>query len=118
MGTKSIEIKEDPRLLEILSGIQDQVTKLKELPETVKLLDSRIASLETQTGKLSDTPASPRISGSTSSETQNGNEMELRDQKIAELETQIAHLESLEHRENIILEWVVLYNKQNQNFRT
>ncbi len=32
--------------------------------------------------------------------------MELRDQKIAELETQIAHLESLEHRENIILEWL------------
>jgi hypothetical protein len=107
MGTKSTEIKEDPRVLDILSGIQDQVTKLKELPETVKLLDERIASLETQREKTTDAPASPKISGSTSSETQDGtNGMELRDPKIAELETQIAHLESLAHRDNIILEWL------------
>jgi vacuolar-type H+-ATPase subunit I/STV1 len=107
MGTKSTEIKEDPRVLDILSGIQDQVTKLKELPETVKVLDERVASLETQREKTADTPASPRISGSISNETPKETfELELRDHKISDLETQIAQLESQAHRENIVLEWL------------
>jgi hypothetical protein len=102
MGTKSTGAKEDPRVLEILSCIQDQLTKFQELPETVKDIDNRFSSLETQTEKRTDTPASPRISGSISNETQEKtNEMELRDHKITELESQIAILESPEFRDNL-----------------
>ena len=36
----------------------------------------------------------------------NTNEAELKDQRIAELETQMLRLESPEYRENLILEWL------------
>jgi hypothetical protein len=107
MGTKSTEIKDGSRILEILSGIQDEITKLKELPETMKALNNRVASLETQNAKMNDTPASPRISGDTSSDTQQETkELELRDTRISELESQVAILQSSEYRENMILEWL------------
>jgi hypothetical protein len=81
LSVQFAKLKFKARVLEILSGIQDQVTKLKELSETMKLLDSRISSLETQTGKLTDTPESPKISRSISNEAQKeNNELELRDQ--------------------------------------
>ena len=114
MGTKSKETLEDPAILKILSGMQEKIAKLQDLPETVTVLSNRVSSLESRSSTGTDTPEFPGTSGNTLTETQeeknrmenNSNQAELKDQRIAELETQLLHLESPEHRENIILEWL------------
>ncbi|BAS31230.1 hypothetical protein [Dehalococcoides mccartyi] len=102
MGTKSTETQADPRITKILSRMENQIAKLEDLPETVKVLDNRLSSLEEQPPEeKSDMPVSLETSGNIST-----SELELRDTKISELESQIALLESPEFRDNLILEWL------------
>ena len=102
MGKKLDEIQGDPRIIKILSGMEDKIAKLEDLPETVKVLDNRVSSLEEESPEeKSDTPESLEVSGNTST-----SELELRDTKISELESQVAILESPEFRENLILDWL------------
>ena len=114
MGTKSKETTENAGILKILSGMQEKLAGLKDLPEALKVLDNRVSSLENQSSSKTSMQAFPETSGNTLADTQeeknrmeNDNRVvELRDQKITELEAQIAHLESPEHRDNLILEWL------------
>jgi hypothetical protein len=102
MVKKLDETMGDPRIIKILSGMEDKIAKLEDLPETVKVLDNRVSSLEEQPPEeKKDTPVSLEASGNTSTD-----ELELRDTKISELESQIAILESTEFRDNLILEWL------------
>ncbi len=87
MGMKSKETLEDPAILKILSGMQEKIAKLQDLPETVKVLGNRVSSLEKQPPKRTDMQASPETSGNTLIETQEeknrmeneNREVELRD---------------------------------------
>lgn len=114
MGTKSKETLEDSAILKVLSGMQEKMAKLKDLPETLKTLDDRVSSLENQPPKKTGIQESPGTSGNTLTDTQEErkemesetNEVVLKDRRIAEMETQIVHLESPEHREGLILEWL------------
>lgn len=102
MGTKSSETQGDPRIIRVISRMEDKLAKLEDLPETVKVLDNRLSSLEEQPPEeKTDTPVSLETSGNIST-----SELELRDTKISELESQIAILQSPEYRENTILEWL------------
>jgi len=114
MGTKSKETLEDGEILKILSGMQEKIASLKDLPEALKVLDNRVSSLENQSSSKISMQASPETSGNTLADTQEEkdrmenatNQAELKDQRITELEAQVVHLESPEHRENLILEWL------------
>ncbi|HSW57758.1 MAG TPA: hypothetical protein VLH15_05115 [Dehalococcoidales bacterium] len=66
MAKKLHEIQGDSRTSEILSGINTKIAKLQDVPEQIKALDSRIASLENHPGQNTDTTDSPAISGNIS----------------------------------------------------
>lgn len=70
MGTKSKETLEDPAILKILSGMQEKIAKLQDLPETVTVLSNRVSSLECRSSTKTSMQASPEISGNTLTETQ------------------------------------------------
>jgi len=112
MAKKLHETQGDSRTLEILSGMNTKIAKLQDVPEQIKALDRRIASLESHPGQRTDSPESPAISGNFSNNEESktmeneAQKVVLKDRKIAELEAQVAHLESPEHRDNLILEWL------------
>lgn len=107
MGAKSKEIQSEARNPEVLSSIADKVSKLENLPEMVKNLDDRISSFESHIKTESENQDSPVNPDSSSNEARkDAVELELRDTKISELESQVAILQSSEFRENMILEWL------------
>lgn len=112
MAKKLHETQGGSRTLEILSGMNTKIAKFQDLPEKIKALDSRIACLESHPVQRTDTPESPAISGNISNNEESktmdneSQEVVLKNRKIAELEAQVAHLESPEHRDRLILEWL------------
>jgi hypothetical protein len=112
MVRKLHETQGDSRTLEILSGMNTKIAKLQDVPEQIKALNRRIASLESHPVQKIDSLESPVISGNISNSEESktmekeAQEVVLKDRKIAELEAQVAHLESPEHRDNLILEWL------------
>jgi hypothetical protein len=95
METISQDILNDPMLLTMLTRMGEKITELENLPNLAANLDQRISNLEKQT----DIEASDIHVPSSS-------ELELRDIRFTELESQIAVLESPQYRENVILDWL------------
>lgn len=102
METQAKDLLENPILIQILTRMGEELEKLEKLPKTIENLDDRISSLEKVSLKeesvISVLPAS---SGNSSV-----GELELKDIRISELESQLAFLESPEFREETILEWL------------
>jgi hypothetical protein len=107
MSTKSKEAQNDTRNQDVLSCIADKVSKLENLPEMVKNLDNRISSFEDQIKTdFEGQRSSQSPEGSSNEARMDAAELELRDTRISDLESQLAILQSPEHRENLILEWL------------
>ena len=133
MGTKSKEMPDIPKLLKMMTRMAKQIEKLEDMSGTVAVLKNQISDQESESVKKISVSEFPGYSGNISTkkeidkmefetdkpnnETDNSkieadnmnneaNEVILRDQRIAELESQVFHLESPEHRENLILEWL------------
>ena len=106
MGTISQDILKDPMLLTILTRMGEKLTELENLPNLTANLDQRISNLEKQpTAKVTDIQVP--LEASTG-------EIELRDIRIGELESEIVILESPEYRENLILDW--LHNLDQESY--
>ncbi len=97
MEVESNNLSDNSRLMEVIANMAGEIEKLEVLPKALADMDNRIASLE----KRSDEEKSLRISRSTPDK-----ELELKDIRISELESQRAFLESPEYREEMILEWL------------
>jgi len=103
MATKTKEAREETRIQEI----SDKIAKLENLSENLKSLENRLSSLENQTQKETGASGPAGTPSSIAAETRKDTgEVELQDQRIAELETQMLRLESPEYRDNLILEWL------------
>jgi hypothetical protein len=102
MDAESNNISEDPRLLGVIANMAGEIEKMEGLPKALSDLDNRLSALEKQSvkeesniQKLTDTDENTTI-----------NDLELKDIRISELESQLVNLESSEYRENVILEWL------------
>jgi hypothetical protein len=98
METISHDILKDPMLMAVLTNMASEIEKLENLPKAVEDLDNRLSSLEKRS---EEAEKFPEISGNTFDK-----DLELKDIRISELESRRAILESLEYRENLILEWL------------
>jgi hypothetical protein len=100
MEMQSKDILENPVLLQMLAKMGEELEKLEKLPKAVEDLDNRIFSLEKVSLKEEpDRSVMPTNSGNSSV-----GELELKDTRISELESQATYLESPEYREETILE--------------
>jgi hypothetical protein len=108
MEKESRETWDEAQVLQILSKMEDQMAKLEDLPDKFQALKTQFANLESPADQKTASSEFPVTSGNISNneEKQTMEELELRDQRIAEMETQIVHLESPEHRYGLILEWL------------
>lgn len=103
MATKTKEAREETRIQEI----SDKIAKLENIFDDLKSLENRLSSLENQTQRETGSSGSLGTVSSIAAEARKDTgEVELRDQRIAELETQMLRLESPEYRDNLILEWL------------
>jgi hypothetical protein len=102
MEMESNKISEDLRLMEVITNIAGEIEKLGDLPKALADLENRISSIE----KRSDEEESILQNSIASSGNALDGDLELKDVRISELESHLAILESPEHRENLILEWL------------